>query len=225
MELRLAAAEAQDELMTKAFQEGMDLHTVTAMQIYGVTEYEVTKEQRQISKSANFGLLYGSGARGLRNYAATMGVSMDMDEAAQIRHKFHQAYRGISRWQHQNAWAADNAPQPAFIRIRNSKLRRFLPGEHNKLTTRCNTPIQGAGAAVLKRTLGKLWPLLQAEREDTVMLAGVVHDEVILLVRDAHADRWAAQLTQVMEEAEAEWLGDVPALAEAKVGGTWAEAK
>jgi DNA polymerase I-like protein with 3'-5' exonuclease and polymerase domains len=85
MELRLAAAEAQDPLMIEAFQRGTDLHTLTAMQIYAVDEHEVTKEQRQIAKSANFGLLYGSGARGLRNYAASMGIQMDIDEAAEVR--------------------------------------------------------------------------------------------------------------------------------------------
>jgi DNA polymerase I-like protein with 3'-5' exonuclease and polymerase domains len=225
MELRLAAAEAEDDLMIKAFQEGMDLHTLTAMQIYGVDEHEVTKEQRQVSKSANFGLLYGSGARGLRNYAAGMGIQMDLDEAAKVREKFHAAYRGISRWQRQNALAADAAKSNAAIRIRRSQLRRFLPGEHNKLTTRCNTPIQGAGAAVLKRTLGKLWPLLRKETEEVVKLAGVVHDECILLVREDQADRWALQLAKTMEEAEAEWLGVVPALAEAHVGDSWLEAK
>jgi DNA polymerase I-like protein with 3'-5' exonuclease and polymerase domains len=225
MELRLAAAEAEDSLMIRAFQDGLDLHTVTAMQIYGVPENEVTKEQRQIAKSANFGLLYGSGARGLRNYAAGMGIQMDLAEAAEIREKFHAAYSGISRWQRKNAQAADVAPCNASIRIRKSGLRRFLPGDHNKLTTRCNTPIQGAGAAVLKRTLGMLWPLLKAEGEEVVRLAGVVHDEVVLLVREEHAETWAAQLAAVMQDAEAVWLGDVPALAEAHVGDSWLEAK
>jgi DNA polymerase-1 len=225
MELRLAAAEAEDALMIQAFQQGMDLHTLTAMQIYGVDEHEVTKEQRQIAKSANFGLLYGSGARGLRNYAAGMGIQMDLAEAAEVREKFHAAYAGISRWQRQNALAADACKGNAAIRIRKSQLRRFLPGEHNKLTTRCNTPIQGAGAAVLKRTLGKLWPMLKKESEEVVRLAGVVHDEVILLVREESADKWALQLAKTMEEAEAEWLGVVPALAEAHVGDSWLEAK
>jgi DNA polymerase I-like protein with 3'-5' exonuclease and polymerase domains len=225
MELRLAAAEAEDDLMIQAFQQGMDLHTLTAIQIYGVDEHEVTKEQRQIAKSANFGLLYGSGARGLRNYAAGMGIQMDLDEAAEVREKFHAAYNGISRWQRQNARAADAAKSNAAIRIRRSQLRRFLLGEHNKLTTRCNTPIQGAGAAVLKRTLGKLWPMLYKEGEEVVKLAGVVHDEVILLVREEQAERWALQLAKTMEEAEAEWLGVVPALAEAHVGNSWLEAK
>ena len=225
MELRLAAAEAEDSLMIEAFQRGIDLHTLTAMQIYGVSEKDVSKDQRNVAKSANFGLLYGSGARGLRNYAAGMGIQMDLAEAAKVREKFHSAYRGISRWQRSNAWAADNAPQMPSIRIRRSNMRRFLPGEHNKLTTRCNTPIQGAGAAVLKRTLGKLWPLLHEASEEVVRLAGVVHDEILLLVREEYAEEWAKILQATMEEAEQEWLGDVPALAEAKVADCWAEAK
>jgi DNA polymerase I-like protein with 3'-5' exonuclease and polymerase domains len=225
MELRLAAAEAQDPLMTEVFQQGKDLHTITATQIYGVREEDVTKEQRQVSKSANFGLLYGSGAKGLRNYAAAMGIQMDIDEAAEVRKKFHAAYEGISAWQRKNAAAADAAKDNPSIRIRESGLRRFLPGENNKLTTRCNTPIQGAGAAVLKLTLGKLWPLLHADGEDVVRLAGVVHDEIILLVKEEHAETWALQLQTVMEEAEARWLGEIPPLAEAKVGDSWQEAK
>jgi len=225
MELRLAAAEAQDSLMIRAFQEGQDLHTLTAMRIYGVSEDEVTKEQRQVAKSANFGLIFGSGAKGLRNYAAGMGIQMDLDEAAEVREKFHAAYKGISAWQRKNARDADAAKDNPSIRIRISGLRRFLPGENNKLTTRCNSPVQGAGAAVLKLTLGKLWPLLHADGEDVVRLAGVVHDEVLCLVREEHAERWAKTLSSVMEEAEAKWLGDIPPLAEAKIGDTWQEAK
>jgi DNA polymerase I-like protein with 3'-5' exonuclease and polymerase domains len=226
MELRLAAAEAQDELMIRAFREDKDLHTLTAMQIYGVGEEEVTKEQRQIAKSANFGLLFGSGARGLRNYAGAMGIQMSMEEAGVIRDKFHGAYVGIHKWQRQAADAANRSSGAnAAVWISNSKLRRFLPGEQNKLTTRCNTPIQGAGAAVMKRALGKLWPKLYKSTEDVVKLAGVVHDECILLVREDRAEEWAKVLTETMEEAEQEWLGEVPALAEAGIGDSWDTAK
>jgi DNA polymerase I-like protein with 3'-5' exonuclease and polymerase domains len=226
MELRLAAAEAQDELMIRAFQEDKDLHTLTAMQIYGVGEDEVTKEQRQIAKSANFGLVFGSGARGLRNYAGAMGIQMSMEEAGVIRDKFHGAYTGIHKWQREAADAANRSSGAnAAVWISNSKLRRFLPGEQNKLTTRCNTPIQGAGAAVMKRALGKLWPKLYKSTEDVVKLAGVVHDECILLVREDRAEEWAEVLTRTMEEAEQEWLGEVPALAEAGIGDSWDTAK
>ena len=225
MELRLAAAEAEDPLMIRAFQDGLDLHTVTAMQIYGVPEDEVTKEMRQISKSANFGLLYGSGARGLRNYAAGMGVQMDLDEAGEIRAKFHAVYTGISRWQRENAAQANRRRTDAAIRIRNSGLRRILPGDYNSLTVRSNSVIQGAGAAVLKRTLGKLWPLLKADGEEVVRISAVIHDEIVLLVREEHAAVWIKQLSSVMEDAEAEWLDSVPAKADASAGDSWNDAK
>jgi DNA polymerase-1 len=226
MELRLAAAEAGDALMIQAFQEDKDLHTLTAMQIYGVEEDEVTKEQRQIAKSANFGLLFGSGAKGLRNYAGATGIQMTIEEAAEIRDKFHAAYVGIHEWQQDAAHAANRSSgSNAAVWIRHSELRRLLPGENNKLTTRCNTPIQGAGAAVMKRALGKLWPKLYRATEDVVKLAGVVHDEVLCLVKEEYASEWAATLSVVMGEAESEWLGDIPPLAEAKVGDTWEECK
>ena len=226
MELRLAAAEAGDELMIRAFQEDKDLHTLTAMQIYAVGEDEVTKEQRQIAKSANFGLLFGSGAKGLRNYAGATGIQMTLEEAAEIRDKFHAAYVGIHQWQQDAANAANRSSgNNAAVWIRHSGLRRFLPGENNKLTTRCNTPIQGAGAAVMKRALGKLWPKLCKANEEVVKLAGVVHDEVILLVVEEKAEEWAKILTETMQEAEQVWLGEIPALAEAGIGDSWDTAK
>ena len=216
MELRLAAAVAQDERMTKAFQDGEDLHTVTAAAL-GC--------DRQIAKSANFGLLYGSGAKGLRNYAGAMGVQITLEEAQTIRQQWLDTYYGIHKWQRSNALAADNTEGDpwAEVRIPVTGFRRFLPGDMNRLTVRCNTPIQGAGAAILKCALGALWPHLLEAGEEIVKLAAVVHDEVVLLVREGYEKRWAEILKDVMERAEAKWLGEIPALAEVHVGKTWSD--
>ncbi len=216
MELRLAAAVAQDEKMTKAFQAGEDLHTVTAEAI-GCT--------RQIAKSANFGLLYGSGAKGLRNYAASSGVTMTVEAAATIRNQWLDAYAGVKQWQNQNAADASKTASNrwAEIRIPGSGMRRFLPGDMNRLTVRCNTPIQGAGAAILKCALGNLWPKVLEAGEQEVKIAACIHDEILLLVREDKAQQWALQLKQVMESAEAKWLGDIPPLAEPSVGKRWSE--
>ena len=112
----------------------------------------------------------------------------------------------------------------AEIRIPVSGMRRFLHGDMNRLTVRCNTPIQGAGAAILKCALGSLWPLVKIAGEDTVRIAAAVHDEILLLVREDAAQEWAGVLKQVMEAAEARWLGEIPALAEVSIGKTWDEA-
>ena len=229
MELRLAAAVSGDATMISAFKQGEDLHTITAAAIYPEPSEDPAelKARRQIAKSANFGLLYGSGAKGLRNYAGAMGITMAIEEAEQIRETFHATYDGIAKWQRSNAVDADRSKgnKWAEVRIPRSELRRFLPGELNRLTTRCNTPIQGAGAAILKLALGRLWPHLLSSGEDQARLAAVVHDEVLVLVREGQEEHWAKLLSSVMEEAESLWLGEIPPLAEAAWGKTWADAK
>ena len=229
MELRLAAAISGDARMIRAFQDGEDLHTITAAAIYGeaVEDTAEMKQRRQVAKSANFGLLFGSGAKGLRNYAGAMGITMDIEEANAIRNTFRDTYAGITEWQLSNAADADrtHGDMHTAVRIPVSGLRRFLPGEYNRLTTRCNTPVQGAGAAVLKAALASLWTELCAAGEDVVRLAAVVHDEVVLLVREGLEEEWCQRLSGVMEAAESLWLGDIPPLAEASSGKTWADAK
>ena len=213
MELRLLAVETGDENMCTAFIDGEDLHTVTA---------EALVSDRQVAKSANFGLAYGSGAKGLRNYAAGMGVRLSLEEASQVREQWLNTYSGVREWHRKLGRLSDKTQgQMPSIRVRESAFRRYLVGDMNRLTIRANTPIQGAGAAILKKALGSLWKQMQGN--DNVKLCGAVHDEILLLVREGLEDEWAHILKTCMEAAEATWLGDVPAIADVKVGSCWAE--
>ena len=234
MELRLAAALAQDKNMASVFKEGGDLHEFTA---------NAMGCDRQIAKSANFGLLYGAGAEGLRNYAGASGVTMTMPEAIKIREDWLQTYQGIRKWQEENAAEAAKTQRTLnkatdaggtdalpFIRIPLSKMKRLLPGDLNKVTVRCNTPIQGAGAAILKMALGELWKEVYKAGEKEVKIAAAVHDELLLLVKEGFEDKWAEKLSNIMEQAEGIWLdyltpneGDIPPLAETSVGKKWSE--
>jgi DNA polymerase I-like protein with 3'-5' exonuclease and polymerase domains len=216
MELRLAAALAKDKNMTAAFQRGEDLHDYTAEQM-GC--------DRQIAKSANFGLLYGAGAEGLRKYAGSSGVIMSNDEAVNIRDNWLTTYSGIRDWQREMNYLSRSTEGDEWpeTRVPVSNMRRFLKGDLNRTTVRCNTPIQGAGAAILKCALGNLWDKVKETGEDKVRIAAAVHDELILLVKEDLADEWAEILKTTMENAEAKWLGDVPALAEVFIGDRWSE--
>ena len=216
MELRLAAALAKDENMIQAFIRGEDLHDYTAEQM-GC--------DRQIAKSANFGLLYGAGAEGLRNYAGSSGVLMTLEEATKVRDNWLRTYQGVHAWQNKNYQIArnSNGNEWAETRIPLSNMRRYLKGDLNRVTVRCNTPIQGAGAAILKCALGNLWTEVKECGEDKVRIAAAVHDELILLVKEQFADAWARKLKDIMENAESKWLGRVPAVAEVSVGNTWEE--
>jgi DNA polymerase I-like protein with 3'-5' exonuclease and polymerase domains len=229
MELRLAAAIAEDETMIEAFQADKDLHTLTAEAIYGesVEDTKEMKQRRQVAKSANFGLLYGAGATGLRDYAGAMGITMTLEEAQLIRDTFHNTYSGINEWQKRNAQISyeSSGSKWAETRIPISGMRRYLPGDMNRVTVRCNTPVQGSGAAILKCALGKLWPALMVAGEAQARLAAVIHDEILLLVKEGEESKWMGILQQCMESAESMWLGEIPALAEANYGKTWADAK
>ncbi len=216
MELRLAAALANDRNMIKAFQSGEDLHEYTANQM-GC--------ERQIAKSANFGLLYGAGAEGLRKYAGSSGVIMSYEDAVRIRDSWLNTYSGIREWQKNNLNISRDTEEDewAEVRIPQTNMRRFLKGKLNRVTVRCNTPIQGAGAAILKYALKDLWLQVKQQGEDKVKIAAAVHDELILLVKEDLANEWAEILKTTMEKAEAIWLGDVPALAEVSIGDKWSE--
>ena len=150
---------------------------------------------------------------------------MTVERAAEIRKDWLDAFAGIAEWQKEMAQESQDTEGDkwAETRIPVSGMRRYLEGDMNRLTVRCNTPIQGAGAAVLKCALGKLWPLVHEAGEKTVRIAAAVHDEILLLVQEEAAEEWAKTLKQVMEEAEAMWLGDIPALAEVSIGKTWME--
>jgi DNA polymerase I-like protein with 3'-5' exonuclease and polymerase domains len=159
-----------------------------------------------------------------------------MEEAIEIRTNWLNTYQGIKKWQERNAELAsetgrskskakdaegiDSVP---YIRIPKSGMKRILTGDLNKVTVRCNTPIQGAGAAILKTALGDLWPLVKEAGEDNVKIAAAIHDELLLLVSEPLALQWANILRYTMEKAESIWLGDIPALAETSIGKTWSE--
>ena len=214
MELRLAAAVAKDENMIQAFKAGIDLHTATA---------EALGCDRQIAKSASFGLLYGSGAKGLMNYAAGSGVRMSLEESHAVRSAWLAEYSGISKWHRKLSALSDRTSGMPELRIPVTQMRRFLPGDMNRLTVRANTPVQGSGAAILKCAMGTLWQHLEGSEE--ALLCAAIHDELLLQVKDEPeiVEKWKNLLKNAMESAEAKWLGEIPAVADVKTGKTWQE--
>jgi len=87
IELRIAAEIANDQRLLEAYQQGIDVHTLTARQVLG--RMQVTKADRQASKAINFGIAYGMGASRLRSHALiAYGVAMSEEEAAAYRERF-----------------------------------------------------------------------------------------------------------------------------------------
>jgi DNA polymerase I len=217
IELRLAAVLAPDTAMLAAFQAGVDVHRHTAAQVLGVPMEAVTDAQRQLAKAINFGLLYGMGASGLRDYAALeYGIHLTEAEAVRHRQRFFQAYRGLSRW-HQQTGARLRAER--MIETRTLAGRRRL--DVGKFTEALNSPVQGTGADGLKLALAQLFQ--HRDEVPDARLVATVHDEVLAECPADAAEATAQWLVRHMTGAMQELVGDrVSISVEATIGRSWA---
>ncbi len=210
IELRIAAQLSGDAAMREAFQRGDDLHARTARAVLG---REPNNGDRQLAKALNFGLVYGMGAETLREYArAGYGIDLADTEAEQFRKRFFAAYPGLRRWHRRQSGSP--------IATRTLTGRRRLNVE--KFTEQLNTPVQGAGADVVKLALARLWQDRSAVPSAIPILA--VHDEIVVEVDAAEAEAARAWLRGHMEEAGREVVPDVPIAVEARVVEDWSGA-
>ena len=220
VELRVAAELSGEERMLDAYRAGRDLHTETAALIAKVPFEEVTKKQRQSAKVANFGLLYGAGPATLRKQAiAQYGMDMTMDEAKSIVEGFREAYPRLYAWQQEEGVKTTKAVQTALGR------RRMLVGFNDKYTTRINTQVQGTAGDIAKIAIWNLWRLIQQAPPQEALLIAMVHDEIVIEVREEVTEQWGEKLKRSMERAGTAICKKVPIVAEVSWGTTWADAK
>jgi DNA polymerase-1 len=216
IELRIAAMMAKDTKMLEAFRAGKDLHVVTGAAVMGIPEMDVTKDHRQISKSLNFGLLYGMGEERLREYAAsTYGVTLTDEEAAHHRQRFFTTYQGLRRWHQSTGHRLKEGP----VDSRTLAGRRRL--QVGKFTEALNTPVQGSGADGLKLALGRLFH--HQNQAPAARLVAAVHDEIVAECPASEANATGAWLRQHMTEAMQVLVGEtVPVVVDVHQGRTWA---
>ena len=212
IELRVAAEITHDPRMTAAYRSGDDLHSLTASFMVGKSIDAVTKPERQAAKAVNFGLIYGMGAAGLKQYAAqSYGVEMTLEQAEEFRNRFFKAYTGIEKW---HRMMKRNPPKES----RTLTGRKFTFSENAGLSILSNTPVQGTAADIAKKALGLLVKRL---KNSNTYIVGVIHDEIILESSDEKADETAETLKSAMEEAGNSIMKYVPCLAEVDVSQNW----
>ena len=220
VELRVAAELSGEERMREAYRAGRDLHTETAALVTGKDPETITKSERTSAKLCNFGLLYGAGPFTLRKQAvAQYGVDMDIEEAKVLVDGFREAYPQLYKWQTEEGNRTTSAVFTRYGR------KRKLVGFNDKYTTRINTQVQGTAGDIAKIAIAKIWTEIGKAPAGEAFLISMVHDEVVLEVREAEADKWAQKLTTAMEAAGSVVCHHVPIVAEASSGLTWADAK
>jgi DNA polymerase-1 len=212
IELRIACKVSGDGAMLAAYVRGEDLHTATARLVLGIAD--VTKEQRQLAKSLNFGLQFGMGAKGFRDYARNnYGVDLTLEKAETYRAAFFRSYPGLAAWHRRVGKSDKNAVQTRTLAgRRRENVTRF--------TEKLNLPVQGTGADGLKLALALLWER-RAECPDAFPVM-VVHDEIVVECDAGKSDAAASWLRRAMLDGMRPLIEPVPVEVEVRSGTSWA---
>jgi DNA polymerase I len=218
IELRLAAIIAPDETLLQAYLAGEDLHIRTAAGLVEVQPDQVTKEQRQLAKAVNFGLLYAMGAPRLQEYAwEEYGVRLSEAEAYQHRARWFELHPGIRKW-HDRVGGKINGRRAIETRTLYGRRRLGV----NYLPDALNSPVQGSGADGLKGALVRLFQ--HRDEVPHARVVNVVHDEVLAECPIDEAEATATWLKTHMETAMQDVVqGKVPTPVEVYIGRSWAE--
>ncbi|HEL2524248.1 TPA: DNA polymerase I [Streptococcus suis] len=221
IELRVLAHISQDKHLIEAFQQGADIHTSTAMRVFGIEKAEdVTPNDRRNAKAVNFGVVYGISDFGLSN---NLGITRK--EAKAYIDTYFERFPGIKNYMETIVREARDKGYVETI----YKRRRELPDINSRNfnvrnfaeRTAINSPIQGSAADILKVAMINLDKALTEAGLATRMLLQV-HDEIVLEVPVAELETVKAMVKETMESAISL---SVPLIVDENEGPTWYEAK
>ena len=221
IELRLVAHVAQETTMLQAFRDGVDIHSQTAAEVFGVPLADMDSETRRKAKAINFGIIYGISGFGLaRQLSIPRGEAQDYIKAYFARFPGIQAYMEDTKIKARE----DKFVETLFgRRIHIGEIASSNPNMRNFAERQAiNAPIQGSAADIIKRAMIAL-PAAIAKADLGISMLLQVHDELIFEVPDAHAEAASALIRREMETAHHGVLSlDVPLVAEAGIAKNWA---
>ena len=220
IELRVLAHIANDENMCAAFRDGLDIHTVTASQVFAVSPDEVTSLQRRHAKAVNFGIVYG-----ISEFSLSEDIGVSRWEAKEYIESYLANYRGVRNYMKK---VVEDARERGYTQTLYGR-RRYIPElKSSNFNVRSgaermtlNTPIQGTAADLIKLAMIKVDAAL-CEKFPDAKLVLQVHDELIVEGPENIATDVAQLVSSEMENVAAL---NVPLTAEAKIGKSWFEAK
>ncbi len=223
IELRLLAHIANLETMKEAFANNIDIHALTASEMFDLPVKDMDPMVRRKAKAINFGIIYGISAFGLANQ-----LGIPRGEAKDYIDSYFEKFPGIRQYMDQTTAQAkaDGYVETIFgrriyvngINDKNHLMRSYAERQA------INAPIQGAAADIIRRAMIRIPSALEAAKLPAKMLLQV-HDELIFEVPKAHADKTCALVKSVMENAHKPAMAISVALdVEAKAGKNWGEA-
>ncbi|MCS1351594.1 DNA polymerase I [Mechercharimyces sp. CAU 1602] len=220
IELRILANISGDETLIQSFIEERDIHTQTAMDIFGVNEDDVTSLMRSHAKAVNFGIVYG-----ISDYGLSQNLDISRKEAAAIIDKYFSSYPDVKKYLDD---VIEKAKKEGYVTTIFQR-RRYLPDIHSSNFNRrsfaertaMNTPIQGSNADIIKKAMVEMDHELRERGLESRMLLQV-HDELVFEVPQHEIDTLTQLVKEVMEGTVSL---RVPLKVEVSSGSSWYEAK
>jgi DNA polymerase-1 len=220
IELRVLAHISGDERMKEAFLQDMDIHTKTAMDVFGVTADQVDSNMRRAAKAVNFGIVYG-----ISDYGLSQNLNIPRKEAAKFIEQYFEVFQGVRRYMDD---IVVDARKHGYVTTLLER-RRYLPEINAKNfnlrsfaeRTAMNTPIQGTAADIIKLAMVHMDKALFERGLKSRMLLQV-HDELVFEVPEDEMEIMKTLLPEVMGGA---LELSVPLKAEVSYGSNWYEAK
>ena len=223
IELRLLAHIGDIPQLKKAFLDGLDIHAMTASEMFGVPVEGMPSDVRRRAKAINFGIIYGISAFGLSNQ-----LGIPQGEAGTYINTYFDRFPGIRAYM--DAMRAEVRANGYVSTIFGRKVH--IPSASSKSAAErqfaeraaINAPIQGAAADVIRRAMIRMHEALKAAGLKTRMLLQV-HDELVFEAPEAEAEAAGALVARVMEGAAAPAVAlSVPLVVEARAAKNWEEA-
>ncbi|MBX9845190.1 MAG: DNA polymerase I [Xanthobacteraceae bacterium] len=223
IELRLLAEIGDVPLLKKAFRDGLDIHAMTASEMFGVPVKDMPGEVRRRAKAINFGIIYGISAFGLANQ-----LGIGRDEAGAYIKKYFERFPGIRDYMEETkAFAKKNGYVLTLfgrkchypdISASNPSLRAF--NERAAINAR----LQGSAADIIRRAMIRIEPALSKSKLKAKMLLQV-HDELIFEVPEGDVAKTLPLVKKVMEDAPMPAVSlSVPLSVDARAAQNWEEA-
>jgi DNA polymerase-1 len=223
IELRVLAHMAGIDTLRQAFADGLDIHAMTASEMFNEPIEGMDPMIRRKAKAINFGIIYGISAFGLANQ-----LSIPRGEAAEYIEKYFERFPGIRAYMDETKAFAREHGYVATLFGRKTHLPEINSknGAQRSFTERAaiNAPIQGSAADIIRRAMIRMPAALEAAKLPAKMLLQV-HDELIFEVPEKQADKTIKVVREVMEGASAPAVNlSVPLVVDANAALSWAEA-
>lgn len=218
-ELRILAHLAQEEKLIRSFQEHRDVHTTTASQLFTVPYEAVTKEQRMIAKTINFGIIYG-----MSSFGMSAGLHIPVEDAQKFITSFYATYPNIQKYYDQylrdakmNGYVETLLGRRRYVY--EDPKRKFIDNATKRVLM--NYPIQGTAAELMKKAMVEIQKEV-LEKEQSCKLLLQIHDDLVFEMNDDKKKRngLIEKIRNIMCQV---YPLSVPIEVDVKVGKNWGE--